>query len=150
MTAVTIVAAVKINQRKVVRRLERSGFAVTPDLVVSAPGRPDVGIGLVKAEELRTDSADAARELLGGPARAGLRCVFDGPAGQSDAWPAVVDIARAVAAEVPLAVLDDHAGTVYLIHGERGLVDPGEYEKLRGRPSTSDFMRRMLGGGEPR
>lgn len=147
MAAVTVLAAVKINQRRVARRLERAGCTVTPSgsgLVVSRAGGPDVEVA--PAGRLRTDSADAARELLGGPARTGLTCRFDGPAGEGDAWPVVVDVARAVAAEVPLAVLDDHAGTVFLVHGERGLVDPGEYERMRGRPSTSDIMRRMLGG----
>jgi hypothetical protein len=67
--------------------------------------------------------------------------------GRSDCWPTVVDIARAVAAEVPLAVLDDHCGTTYLVHAVRGLIAPEEYEQMRGRATTSDFLRRLLGGG---
>ena len=149
MTTVTVLAAVKISQRKVARRLERAGCTVTPyaqGLLISKPGEPDVAINLLALTELRTDSAGDTQELLGSPARSGVRCRFDGPVAESPAWPAVVGIARAVAAEVPLAVLDDHAGTVSLVHTQRGLIDPAEYEQMRGKPSTSDLLRRMLGG----
>ena len=58
----------------------------------------------------------------------------------------MVVVARAVAADVPLAVVDDLIGTAYLVHPGRGLVGPEEYGPLRRRPSTSDVLRRMLGG----
>ena len=73
---------------------------------------------------------DQAGQLLGRPPRDGLTCVFDGPVGRSEAWPTVVDIARAAARVAPLAVLDDHAGTIYLIHLDRRLIGP-EYAEVR-------------------
>jgi hypothetical protein len=75
-----------------------------------------------------------------------VTCSFEGPVGSSDSWPTVVDIACAIAAEVPLAVLDDHAGTAYLVNTKRGLIGPDEYEQMQGRPTTADFFRRLLGG----
>jgi hypothetical protein len=151
MTAVTVLAAARINQRKLERRLVRSGYATVPHehgLRVSRHGRWDaVTTTAPEMADLPGDSVDAARRLLGYPPRAGVTCSFEGAVGHSDSWPTVVDIARAVAAEVPLAVLDDHAGTRYLVHAVRGLIAPDEYEQVRGRPTTSDFLRRLLGGG---
>jgi len=151
MTAVTVLAAAKINERKVERRLVRAGCTVVPidgGLEVSRHGRWDaVTTTVPRMSDVAGDSVDAARRLLGFPPRAGLTCRFDGPVGRSDCWPTVVDIARAVAAEVPLAVLDDHAGRTYLVHAVRGLIAPEEYEQMRGRATTSDFLRRLLGGG---
>ena len=150
MTAVTVLTAAKINLRKVERRLVRAGYTTAPHqggLRVSRHGRWDAVTTTVREMgDLPTDSHDAARRLLGFPPRTGMTCRFEGPAGRSDSWPTVVDIARAVAAEVPLAVLDDHAGTSYLVHSVRGLIAPEEYEKMRGRPTTTDLLRRLLGG----
>jgi hypothetical protein len=150
MTAVTVLAAAKIKQQKIERRLVRAGFAVEPHdggLQVSRHGRWDAVTATVpKLPDLPSDSLDAARRLLGFTPRSGLMCWFEGSPGTSDSWPTVVDIARAVAAEVPLAVLDDHAGTTYLINPVRGLIGPEEYEQVRGRPTTADFLRRLLGG----
>jgi hypothetical protein len=150
MTAVTVLAASKINQRKIERRLVRAGYAVSPHdggLQVSRHGRWDaVTTSASEMADLPMDTAASARRLLGIRPRAGVTCWFEGSVGSSDSWPTVVDVARAVAAEVPLAVLDDHAGTTYLIHRLRGLIPPEEYEKVRGRPTTADFLRRLLGG----
>jgi hypothetical protein len=150
MTAVTVLTSANISQRKVERRLARAGCAAMPHdggLRVSRHGR----WGLVTTTaspiaDFPADSVEAARRLLGFPPRAGVTCWFEGPVGRSDSWPTVVDIARAVAADVPLAVLDDHAGTTYLVHAVRGLIAPEEYEQARGRAGTTDFLRRLLGG----
>ena len=88
---------------------------------------------------------DQAVQLMGRSPRAGLTCVFDGPVGRSEAWPTVVDIARAVARVAPLAVLDDHAGTIYLVHIDRGLIDLDEYEELRTRSKANSLLRRLFG-----
>lgn len=150
MAAVTVMTGAKIKHRKVERRLVRAGLAVVPDdggLRVSRHGRWDVvTMTIADLADLSEGTVDLARRLLGLAPRAGVTCSFEGPAGRSDAWPTVVDIARAVAAEVPLAVLDDHAGTTYLVHPTRGLIAPAEYERVRGRASTSDILRRLLGG----
>jgi hypothetical protein len=150
MTAVTVLAAAKINQRKLERRLVRAGYAVAPDdggVQVSRHGRWDVAtITAARPAGLSSDSVAAARRLLGISPRAGVTCSFEGSAGLSDSWPTVLDIARAIAADVPLAVLDDHSGTTYLVHAKRGLIPPEEYERVRGRPTTADFLRRLLGG----
>ena len=143
-------AAARINRGKVERRLVRAGCAVVPQeggWLVSRHGRWDVvTMTVAETRDLPGDSADPAWRLLGFPPRAGVTCAFDGPVERSDSWPTVVEIARAVAAEVPLAVLDDHAGTSYLVHAKHGLIAPAEYEQMRGRPTTSDFLRRLLGG----
>jgi hypothetical protein len=150
MTAVTVLAAAKINQRKLERRLARAGYAVEPHgqgLRVSRHGRWDaVTTTAPEMADLPSDSAATARRLLGVRPRAGVTCWFEGSLEGSDSWPTVVDVARAVAAEVPLAVLDDHAGRTYLVHRLRGLIPPEEYEQVRARPTTSDFLRRLLGG----
>jgi hypothetical protein len=146
---VTVLTAAKVNQRKVGRRLVRAGYAVTPHdggLRVSRHGGWDaVTTTVPQIAGLPSDRAEAARRLLGFPARSGLTCWFEGGVGRSDSWSTVVDIARAVAAEVPLAVLDDHDGITYLVHTVRGLIGPEEYERVRGRATTSDFLRRLLG-----
>ena len=71
--------------------------------------------------------------------------MFDGPVGRSEAWPTVVDIARVVARVAPLAVLDDHAGTIYLIHTDRGLIGLDEYEEVRTRSKANSLLRRLFG-----
>jgi hypothetical protein len=150
MTAVTVLTAANINQRKVERRVVRVGYSVAPHeggLRVSRHGRLDtVTMTVADIAGLPSDSLDAARRLLGLAPRTGVTCWFEGSVEHSDSWPTVVDIARAVAAEVPLAVLDDHAGTRYLVHAVRGLIAPEEYEQLRGRAATADFLRRLVGG----
>ena len=148
----TVLAAAQIRMRKVEKRLAAAGCAVTADAGgthVSRHGRWDVvDTSPCDPDTLPDRIIAAARELLGLRPRSGLACSFDGPPGESDSWTTVVDIARAVAAEVPLAVLDDHAGTTYLVHPGRGLIAPTEVEMVRRNapPSTADLLRRMLGG----
>ena len=146
---VTVLAGVGINRRKLRRRLVRAGYqtawvgntlSVSPDI-----GQGTVSITTLTVSELPEGVAESARELLGFRPRDGITCGFDGRPGESVAWPTVIDVARAVAAQVPLAVLDDHAGTLYLIHPGRGLIGPEEYRKLRSRNSTADLLRGLLG-----
>jgi hypothetical protein len=98
-------------------------------------------------DDLSDHLIDQAGQLLGRRPRDGLTCVFDGPVGRSEAWPTVVDIARAAARVAPLAVLDDHAGTIYLIHLDRGLLGPDEYADVRIRSKQANpLLRRLFGG----
>jgi len=149
---VTVLAAAQIRMRKVEKRLAVAGCTVTADADgthVSRHGRWDVvDTTPCDPDTLPDHTIAAASELLGLRPRGGLACSFDGPPEESDSWPTVVDIARAVAAEVPLAVLDDHAGTTYLVHPDRGLIGPAEIETVRRNtpPSTADRLRRMFGG----
>jgi hypothetical protein len=149
MTAVSVLTAARINRRRVDRRLARAGYtAVAQDdgvRVSRADSGDAVTVSTAELADLPAPSLDAARRLLGLFPSSGVTCRFDGAIGESDAWVTVVDIARAVAAEVPLAVLDDHAGTTYLIHAGRGLVPPEEYEPLPGTNRSTDFLRRLLG-----
>jgi hypothetical protein len=149
MTAVSVLTAARINRRRVDRRLARAGYtAVAQDdgVRVSRSGSGDaVTMSTAALADLPGPSLDAARRLLGLSPSSVVTCRFDGAVGQSEAWAMVVDIARAVAAEVPLAVLDDHAGTTYLIHAGRGLIPPEEYEQLAGTTRPTDFLRRLLG-----
>jgi hypothetical protein len=150
MATVTVLAAAHINHRKVYRRLAGAGYAVAEDLDgvrVSRHGRWDaVDTSLSRLGDLPDRVIQSAKPLLGFAPRDGITCSFDGPAHESDAWPTVVDIARAVAASVPLAVLDDHVGTSYLVHPGRGLIEPAEYDAVRRTTSTGDLLRRFLGG----
>jgi hypothetical protein len=151
MAAVTVLSTAKINQRRVGRRLVRAGYAVEPHdggLQIARHGRWDaVTTTTARIDDLRSDSIATARRLLGYRPRTGVTCSFEGSVGSSDSWPTVVDIARAIAAEVPLAVVDDHAGTTYLVNAKRGLIGPDEYQvQMRGRATTTDFLRRLLGG----
>jgi hypothetical protein len=143
MTTVTILVAAKITEKKLAQRLLRAGCTVEPHeegLLVTP-----VIVSVRGADDLPADTVEIAEQLLGLPPRIAVTCRFEGPVSQSPAWPTVVDIARAVAAEVPLAVLDDHTGISYLVHKVRGLIAPVEYEKARGRPPTNEVLRRMLG-----
>jgi hypothetical protein len=148
VTVVSVLSAARISQRKVERRLTRSGYTLAGEDDARRVSRTDadaVEISAVRPDELTPVSMDAARQLMGHSPSTGVRCRFDGAAGTGDAWATVVDIARAVAAEVPLAVLDDHAGTTYLISPQRGLIPPEEYNQRQGPPAAADFLRRLLG-----
>ena len=146
----TVLTAGHVDQRRLERRLVRAGYTAVAEgggLRVSRHGRWDAATMTVsRPAGLPRDTVDGARLLLGLAPRTAVRCRFEGGVRSSDSWPTVLDIARAVAAEVPLAVLDDHAGTRYLVHPSRGLVGPEEYERVRGRAATTDFLRRFLGG----
>ncbi len=157
MGTVVVLTTVRLNWRRLRRRLDRAGYAIfvgTAMVRVSRDGRGVVettGIDLARLPDRVTRSA---WQLLGSPPRDGLTCSFAGPDDDStervdpvdsEEWQTVVAIARAVAAEVPLALVDDLAGTTYLVHPGRGLVGPEEYQRGRGT-LTSDLLRRLLGG----
>jgi hypothetical protein len=149
---VTVLTAFPIKRRKLARRLIRGGYecaATATELRVwQKDGHGAVTVLLPAARtvtDLPDSVAESATQLLGLAPRHGIACGFDGVMGQSPEWLTVIDIACAVAADTPLAVLDDHAGTVYLIHPGRGLIGPEEYRRLRSRPSTGDVLRGLLG-----
>jgi len=148
MTVVSVLSAARISRRKVERRLTRAGYTLAGEegaRQVSRAGGDAVEMSAVRPDELTPVSMDAARQLMGHGPSTGVRCRFDGGVGTGDAWVTVVDIARSVAAEVPLAVLDDHAGTTYLISPQRGLIPPEEYNRRQAPSAASDFLRRLLG-----
>jgi hypothetical protein len=153
MAMVTVLTTAPINLRKVDRRLARAGYTVTAMaggvLVSRHDARDAVDIAVSNVADLPGSAIDSARRLLGLSPRSAISCSFEGPAGRSEAWSTVIGIARAVAAEVPLAVLDDHLGTTYLVHPGRGLIGPAEYETVRrGMPaSTGEMLRKMFGAG---
>jgi hypothetical protein len=149
VATVTVLAAAHIKVRSVEQRLSEAGYdvAVAVGTVrVSRHGRWDaVDVTMASVGDLPDLIVDPAKRLLGLRPREAITCAFEGAAGTSDAWPTVVDIAKAVAAVVPLAVLDDHTGTTFLVHPGRGLIGPEEY---RTRRSTfgGDLLRRLLDG----
>lgn len=149
MAAVTVLAASRIDQRKVQSRLARMGCttAATPGglRVWRLSESFAVDTSMPNLDDLSEVIIDPAAQLLGRPPRGCLSCSFDGPADRSGAWSTVVDIARAVAAVVPLAVLDDHAGTSYLIHPDQGLIGPRQYEAIPRISPSSELLRRLLG-----
>ena len=101
MAAVTVLSTAKINQRRVERRLVRTGYAVEPHdggLQIARHGRWDaVTTTTARIDDLPSDSIATARRLLGNRPRTGVTCSFEGSVGSSDSWPTVVDIARAIA-----------------------------------------------------
>jgi hypothetical protein len=151
VATVTVLAAAHINQQKVQRTLAKAGYATDVEagrVRVARHGRWDaVDTEPLNLAELPDQRGASARRLLGLRPRDGVTCSFEGDAGTSDSWPTVVDIARAVAAHVPLAVLDDHAGTTYLVHPDRGLIGPQEYRAAQRSTPGSDLLWRLLGGG---
>jgi hypothetical protein len=149
MAAVTVLAASRIDQRKMQLRLTRMGC-----VTAASPGGLRVwrhsesfavDTSVPNLDDLSEVMIDPAAQLLGSRPRGCLSCSFDGPADRSGAWNTVVDIARAVAAVVPLAVLDDHAGTSYLIHPTQGLIGPEQYEAIHRISLGSEMLRRLLG-----
>jgi hypothetical protein len=150
MASVTVLAASHIDRRKLQRRLNREGYATVAEpghVQVARHGRWDaVEMSTVNRAALPAPAVTSAKALLGLAPRDGLTCAFEGEVGESDAWPTVLDIARAVAELVPLAVLDDRNGTTYLVHPRRGLVPPAEYEAARqANAGSNDLLRRFLG-----
>ena len=146
----TVLSAARIDQRQLERRLARAGCVTVRQgsgLRVSHNGDSStVDTSVVDVDVLPDWLINQSWQLLGRRPRDGLTCVFDGPVGRSAAWPTVVDIARAVAVVAPLAVLEDHAGTMYLIHLNRGLLGPEEYQDVRIRnPQGNSLLRRLFG-----
>jgi hypothetical protein len=148
MAIVSVLAAAHINHRKVRRWLARAGYAIVADadrVSISRHGRWDVvDTGGPNLAGLPDSAVQSAKALLGFAPRDGITCSFEGEPRLSDSWPTVIDIARAVASNVPLAVLYDHAGTAYLVHPVRGLIEPAEYEAVRRDSPTSDLLRRFF------
>jgi hypothetical protein len=145
MARVTILTGRRIDWRKVERRLTRSGYTATPNAVSPADQRTTVAISVPDLAALPDQVLDSARQLLGVDPRHAIACAFEA----DPAWPVVVDIARAVAADTPITVLDDHAGTAYLVHPKRGLIGPDEYQAVARRtaPSAGEVLRRYLNRG---
>jgi hypothetical protein len=146
----TVLTSGRIDLRRLERQLARDGCLTArraSGLRVWHDGESSVvDTGMVRMDGLSDHSIEQAGQLLGRAPRDGLTCVFDGPAGRSDAWPIVVDVARAAARVAPLAVLDDHVGTVYLVHLDRGLIGPEEYADVRIRSKqTNPLLRRLFG-----
>jgi hypothetical protein len=142
MARVTILTGRRIDWRKVERRLTRSGYIATPSAVSPADQRTTVAVAVPDLAALPDQVLDSARQLLGVKPRHAIACTFE----TDPAWPVVVDIARAVAADTPITVLDDHSGTTYLVHPKRGLIGPDEYQAVAKRtaPSAGEVLRRYL------
>jgi hypothetical protein len=147
VTTVTVLTAAPVNLRKVERRLAQAGYVAAAEagtVRISRHGRWDaVHTTVFNAARLPDRALQSARQLLGPAPRIAVECSFDDELGRSDAWTTAVDIARAIATEVPLAVLDDHAGTTYLVHPVRGLVSPEEYEAAQ-RQTPWNCLRRFF------
>lgn len=148
MAVVTVLTAFPFDLTKLEKTVP--GMAAQPELaagsfVITQKGhRIVVSEGTRALAELSLQAIRSATELLGRPPKFAAACAFDDIGDYRYEWDIVVEFAKAVAARVPLAVLLDHAGTIYLINPKRGLISYEEYEALR-RPQTSDFLRRMLG-----
>lgn len=145
-----VLTTVRIDLRRLERQLAREGCSTARSasgLRVWRDGESSVvDTSMASVDDLSDQVIDQAGQLLGRPPGDGLSCVFDGPAGRSEAWPTVVDIARAAAKVAPLAVLDDHAGTIYLIHLDRGLIGPEEYADVRVKFTPANpLLRRLFG-----
>lgn len=143
---VTILTGRRIDWRKVERRLTRGGYVTTQTTVALAAQQTTVTVAVRMAvpdlAALPAQVLDSARQLLGVNPKHAIACTFDA----DPAWPVVVDIARAVAADTPITVLDDHAGTTYLVHPKRGLIGPDEYQAVAKHtaPSAGEVLRRYL------
>ena len=149
MGTVVVLTTERLNWRRLRRRLDRAGYATVIDSAtvrVSRDGRGVVDVAGVELARLPDPVTRSAWQLLGNRPTDGLVCSFAGPGADSEEWATVVTLARAVAAEVPLTVVDDLAGTAYLVHPGRGLVGPDEYQEAHRASFTSDLLRRLLGG----
>jgi hypothetical protein len=145
MVRATILTTRRIDWRRVERRLTPDGYLTTQNSVSRSDGRAAVSVAVPDLAALPDRVVDSARRLLGVKPKHAIACTFETPETQP-AWPTVVDIARAVAADAPITVLDDHAGTTYLVHPKRGLIGPEEYEAVARRtaPSAGEVLRRYL------
>jgi hypothetical protein len=144
MARVTILTTRRIDWRKVGRRLAGDGYTTTDTTVSAADQRGSVTVAVPDLAALPDRVVESARQLLGVKPRHAIACTFD-----ADARNTVIDIARAIAADTPIAVLHDHAETAYLVHPERGLIGPEEYRSVARRtaPSAGEVLRRYLTGG---
>jgi hypothetical protein len=149
VTTVTVLASRRVDLRKIGRKLTGAGYAVaaTATGLTVAPHDSDTAVHLTGSSlaDLSEEVLHRTARLLGVPPAAAVTFSFDGAGSRSPAWPTVVSVARTVAAQVPLAVLDDHHGTTYLVHPARGLIGPEEYRYQRGGDRVADLLRRLLG-----
>ncbi len=147
----------RIDWRKLERRLSRDGHlsaqdtsaqdtstqdtstqdTSTQDTVSRADQQITVTVDRPDLAALPTHVIDSARRLLGVNPTHSIACTCETQSAGPAVPDIVVDIARAVAADAPITVLDDHAGTTYLVHPKRGLVGPEEYEAVARRTALS-------------
>jgi hypothetical protein len=149
VATVTLLAARRINPGRLQKRLQQAGYLVSaePCGFRLGDGRPVIVDTTLCDQHGPADAlTELATELFGGPPRGRVSCTFDGPPAVSPEWTTVVDVARAVAAIVPLAALHDGTGTVYLVHPQRGLIGPDEYRAIPKPEPALDVLRRLLGG----
>lgn len=145
VAVVTVLTAFPFDLQKLQATLPGMSAAGGGDFVVTQKGHQVVvSEASGQIAEISTSSMRLATELLGRHPRYAWACRFDDVGDYLYEWDIVIEFAKAVAQRVPLAVLHDQVGAIYLINPKRGLVSQQEYEALR-RPATNDFLRRMLG-----
>lgn len=139
------------GRRPLVKALQGAGFhAEDHDGVVAV--RAGVRVAVGKVSEASKDLSGspelllvAAGRLLGRAPRWRTVCTAESAAAPAEVRSALVDVAQALARCLPLAVLDDGSGGgVFLVHPDRGLIDP---EQVRPLPPTpvQELLRGLLG-----
>jgi hypothetical protein len=149
MGTVTVLTGSPLDLHKLERRLARARCSTTRmvgGLRVTYAGYA-AEVRVVAGKALPHQMIKGASELIGTPPKTGLTCVFDGSVGQSEAWTTVLEIAKAAAALAPLAVLDDQAGSQYLVNPNEGLINATEIQPARGNTPASALLRRLFGDG---
>lgn len=136
----TVLTTRRIDRRRLARRLAAAGF--TPQTGTgSLRVTPAVEVAAGDPANLPADVRTRAARLLGVPPREVLTC-----SGAFDADRAtIVAVAQAVAADAPIAVLDDGAATTYLVHPRDGLIGPEVYRHHPPDRSAMAMLRRALG-----
>jgi hypothetical protein len=149
MSRVTVLTGANLDLRKLERRLARARCATTRTVgglrVTCVGDSSAVDASLVAGKALPYQMIKGASELIGMPPTTGLTCAFAGPVGESEAWATVIEIAKAAATVAPLAVLDDHAGGLYLVNPNEGLISATELQPARSTTPTNALLRRLLG-----
>jgi hypothetical protein len=149
MGAVTVLTGSPLDPHKLERRLARARCSTTRiagGLRVACAGTV-VDVSVMAGRALPYQMIKTTAELIGTPPAAGLNCVFDGPVGESEAWATVIEVAKAAGAVAPLAVLDDHAGSLYLVNPNQGLISATEVNPARGTSPAGSLLRRLFGDG---
>lgn len=171
MPSAVILTTVSVDVHRLEDALARAGHTMVWDARGCLLSRDDTTITVhdstATVHDLPDRVAAAARTLLGRRPKMRLTCQYEVPAtagpgtaaggapvagasggdGDGGGWGMVVDVARAVAGRVPLAVLVDSAGAVRLVHPERGLVTEQQYEAEKRPNPVADLLRRFLGEG---
>lgn len=169
MPSAVILTTVAVDVHKLEEALSRSGHSMVWDARGCLLSRGGTTIAVHDSSATLHDLPDrvaaGARTLLGRRPKVRLTCQYDataapgGPAvggtarggaaegADGEGWRMVLDVARAVAGRVPLAVLVDPAGTVRLVHPERGLVSDQQYQAQKRPNPVADLLRRFLGEG---